>query len=86
MNFRQRFESRWFRALSSGLNLPTLLLWADADAVSPTEIPKYLAMNVFQPTAITGKFMRRTGHFLMLEQPNTWSLIISEFILQHEKK
>ena len=82
---RARFESRWFRALSSGLGLPTLLLWADSDAVSPIDIPKYLAMNVFQPGSITGKYIRKTGHFLMLEQPETWSKIISDFILQHEK-
>ena len=45
------------------------------------EIPKYLARNVFPPNVFTGKYLKNVGHFLMLEKPQEWSQIVSDYIL-----
>lgn len=76
---RSRFESRWFRSLKH-LDIPCMLFWADSDAVSPMEIPKYLAENVIPAEHFTGKVLKDVGHFLMLEKPKEWSEIVSGFI------
>ena len=78
---RARFESRWYRALKK-INIPCMLLWGDSDAVAPMDIPKYLATNVIPSGNMVGKYLKDTGHFLMLEKPQQWSQIISEFILK----
>ena len=79
IDFRARFESRWYRALAN-LDIPCLLFWGDSDAVSPTEIPKYLATNVLPKDKVTGKFLQKTGHFLMLEKPSEWATVVSDFV------
>ena len=79
---RQRFQSRWFRALPH-IAKPTMLFWADSDPVSPMDIPKHLAQFVFKPEAITGKVLRKAGHFLMLEEPVKWSEVVADFVLSH---
>ena len=45
------------------------------------EIPKYLARHVIPPRVLTGKYLKNVGHFLMLEKPQEWSQIVSDFIL-----
>jgi len=77
---RARFESRWYRALGH-LDIPCMLLWGDSDAVAPMDIAKYLARNVIPPKVLTGKYLKNVGHFLMLEKPQEWSQIVSDFIL-----
>ena len=81
---RQRFQSRWFRALQAHLGKPTMLFWADSDPVSPMDIPKYLAQFVFKPEDVTGKVLRKAGHFLMLEEPIKWSEVVAGFVLSHK--
>ena len=49
--------------------------------MAPMEIPKYLARNVFPPNVFTGKYLKNVGHFLMLEKPQEWSQIVSDYIL-----
>ncbi len=45
------------------------------------EIPKYLARHVIPSGVLTGKYLKNVGHFLMLEKPQEWSQIVSDFIL-----
>ena len=77
---RARFESRWYRALKQ-IDIPVMLFWGDSDAVAPMDIPKHLATNVIPAGKLTGKFLKDTGHFLMLEKPKEWSQTLSQFIL-----
>ena len=76
---RKRFEPRWLASLSK-LDIPCMLLWGDSDAVSPTTIPKSLAMDFLPHHLVTGKTLQGTGHFLMLERPRDWAQLIIEFI------
>ena len=63
--------------------LPIILFiyLGDSDAVAPMDIAKYLARNVIPPKVLTGKYLKNVGHFLMLEKPQEWSQIVSDFIL-----
>ena len=70
-----------FRALKQ-IDIPVMLFWGDSDAVAPMEIPKYLATHVVPGGKLTGKFLKDTGHFLMLEKPKEWSQIIAQFVLK----
>ena len=80
---RQRFQSRWFRALPH-VGKPTMLFWGDSDPVSPMDIPKYLAQYVFKPGGdITRKVLKKAGHFVMLEEPAKWSEVVASFVLSH---
>ena len=76
---RARFESRWYRALKQ-IDIPVMLFWGDSDAVAPMAIPKHLATNVIPAEKLTGKFLKGTGHFLMLEKPKEWSQTLAQFI------
>lgn len=76
---RARFETRWYASLRQ-LEIPIMLFWGDSDAVSPVDIPKYLATEVFPSKLVTGKYLKETGHFLMLEKPKEWASIVSEFV------
>ena len=69
------------------LEIPCLLFWGDSDAVSPLDIPKYLATNVIPKKVLTGKYLQKAGHFLMLEKPREWTQIIADFItkIDHRK-
>ena len=57
-----------------------MLLWGDSDAVAPMDIAKYLATHVLPPKIMTGKYLKDTGHFVMLEKPEEWSIVLSDFI------
>ena len=70
-----------FRALKR-IDIPVMIFWGNSDAVAPMEIPKHLATHVIPAGKLTGKYLKETGHFLMLEKPNEWSQIISQFILK----
>ena len=56
------------------------MLWGDSDAVSPVEIPKFLAQNVLPYNRVKGTTLKDTGHFLMLERPRDWSKLVLDFI------
>ena len=58
-----------------------MLFWGDSDAVAPMDIPKHLATHVIPASRLTGKFLKDTGHFIMLEKPIEWSKILAQFIL-----
>jgi pimeloyl-ACP methyl ester carboxylesterase len=60
-------------------------LWGDSDAVSPMEIPKYLAQNVIPFRFVKGVTMKDTGHFLMMERPVDWARIILDFIAKSKE-
>ena len=81
MKFRCHNIILHFRALKD-IDIPVMLFWGDSDAVAPMEIPKYLATHVVPAGKLTGKFLKDTGHFLMLEKPKEWSQIIAQFILK----
>ena len=61
-----------------------MLFWADSDAVSPMDIPKYLAENIINES-VTRKVLNGAGHFLMLEEPKKWSETVVDFILLNSK-
>ena len=79
LNFRARFEPRWFSALKK-FNVPVQLYWGDSDAVSPLKIPMYLRDNVLRKEFVKYKTLKDVGHFLMLEKPDEWSKAIVSFI------
>ena len=63
------------------IDIPVMLFWGDSDAVAPMDIPKHLATHVIPASRLTGKFLKDTGHFIMLEKPIEWSKILAQFIL-----
>ena len=73
-----RFEPRWLSSLSR-LDLPVLLLWGDSDAVSPMDIPKSLA-QILPHKRVVGRTLQNTGHFLMLERPEDWAKLVTNFV------
>jgi len=78
---RARFEPRWLESLSQ-LKLPIQLLWGDADAVSPMDIPQTLA-KLINPDFLTFTVFPNTGHFLALERPELLIDRIKNFISRH---
>lgn len=76
---RSRFETRWLKSLEH-LDVPCLLFWGDADAVSPMEIPKSLARDIIPPKVFNGKTLKDGGHFLMLERPEEYAKTILQFV------
>jgi len=80
---RARFEPRWMSSLSK-LHLPIMILWGDDDAVAPMSIPHSLA-KVVHKDFLTVNTIKNTGHFLMLEQPDSWSKNILDFIMSTKK-
>ena len=73
-------------ALSQSWTFPAFFCGAiqSSDAVSPMEIPKYLAQNVIPFRLVKGVTMRDTGHFLMLERPD-WAKIILDFVAKSKE-
>jgi pimeloyl-ACP methyl ester carboxylesterase len=78
LNDRARFEPRWMTSLSK-LRIPIMLMWGDDDAVSPIAMPHSVA-EFIQKDLLTFKILPGIGHFLMLEQPETWATNILEYI------
>jgi len=77
---RARFEPRWLKSLSKS-EIPIMVLWGDADAVAPIEIAKSLGEEGhIGHKYLTGRTLKDVGHFLMLEAPEKWAKIISEFV------
>ncbi len=62
-----------------------MLLWGDSDAVAPFAIAKSLATDVMPKAGITGRTMQGAGHFLMVEQPDTWAKLVADFVSNSEK-
>ena len=65
---RAHFEFRWFAALRHP-DFRIRFVWGDSDAVAPRTIPEFFM------TLISGmelQFIKRAGHFLMLEKPEAW--------------
>ena len=78
------FEGQVVKKFLNGIYyLPSIsfIYIGDSDAVAPMDIAKYLAGNVIPPKVLTGKYLKNVGHFLMLEKPQEWSQIVSDFIL-----
>jgi len=76
---RRRFEDRWYSALRR-LDIPCMLFWGDSGAVAPMEIPKFIASKVIPSSVFTGKVLKGSGHFTMLEKPTEWAAIIADFV------
>lgn len=75
---RSRFEMRWMKSLENLNSIQTFLLWGNEDAVAPMSIPLALKENI-KDTLVEFRTME-TGHFLMLEDPETWALNVLNFL------
>ena len=75
---RSRFEMRWMKSLENLNSIQTFLLWGNEDAVAPMSIPLALKENI-KDTLVDFRTME-TGHFLMLEDPETWALNVLNFL------
>ena len=75
---RSRFEMRWMKSLENLNSIQTFLLWGNEDAVAPMSIPLALKENI-KDTLVDFRTME-TGHFLMLEDPETWAHNVLNFL------
>ena len=75
---RSRFEMRWMKSLENLNSIQTFLLWGNEDAVAPMSIPLALKENI-KETLVEFRTME-TGHFLMLEDPETWAHNVLNFL------
>jgi len=75
---RSRFEMRWMKSLENLNSIQTFLLWGNEDAVAPMSIPLALKENI-KDTLVEFRTME-TGHFLMLEDPETWAHNVLNFL------
>jgi len=75
---RSRFEMRWMKSLENLNSIQTFLLWGNEDAVAPMSIPLALKENI-KDTLVDFRTME-TGHFLMLEDPETWANNVLNFL------
>jgi len=75
---RSRFEMRWMKSLENLNSIQTFLLWGNEDAVAPMSIPLALKENI-KDTLVEFRTME-TGHFPMLEDPETWANNVLNFL------
>ena len=72
INERYYYWHRWIGALKE-TQIPTKIVWAKNDPIAVPAIAEALASEIPNNELI---WMEKTGHFLMIENPKTWSDLV----------
>lgn len=72
INERYYYWHRWIGALKE-TQIPTKIIWAKNDPIAVPIIAETLASEITNSELI---WMEKTGHFLMIENPKTWSDLV----------